>query len=105
MHSLAHVIPSGVALLLRGAPLSAGKVDFAWKTAVGPAMQRGASVRLEAGTLVVDAGDRHWAREITRSAHLILPRLQLLLGPDVVKGISVRVRADRAGDARPAPGT
>jgi predicted nucleic acid-binding Zn ribbon protein len=90
MEPLAQAIPGGLAELLRDAPLSPGKVDFAWKAAVGPAMQRVSAVRLENGVLLVEAETRHWAKEIVRASHVILPRLQTLLGQDTVHAIQVR---------------
>jgi predicted nucleic acid-binding Zn ribbon protein len=87
---LGHAIPGAVAELLRGSPLSAGKVDFAWRTAVGPAVQRVSAVRLEQGVLLVDASGGQWSAELKRSSPVILRRMQLLLGADVVKEIVVR---------------
>jgi predicted nucleic acid-binding Zn ribbon protein len=70
--------------------MCAEKVDFAWRSAVGPAMQRVTTVRLtDQGVLHVTAADSHWAREVKRSAKLILTRLETLLGPGTVKRIQV----------------
>ena len=93
MRPLNSAIPGALAQLLREAPLSPGKVSFAWRAAVGPALERGTAVRLIDRTLVVDAASRLWAREVTRSAPMILRRLQTLLGVDTVVEISVRERA------------
>ena len=87
---IVHAVPGALAELLRGAPLSPGKVEFAWKAAVGPALQRTTSVRLEGTQLLVDAATAQWAREIGRSSHVILSRLQLLLGQETVTEITVR---------------
>jgi predicted nucleic acid-binding Zn ribbon protein len=86
-------LPGALAELLRDAPLSPGKVQFAWRAAVGPAVDRETSVRLVDKTLVVDAASRLWAREVTRSSSIILNRLQRLLGADTVADLSVRERA------------
>jgi hypothetical protein len=86
-------LPGALAELLKDAPLSPGKVSFAWRAAVGPALERETSVRLEAGTLIVDAASRQWAREVRRSSSIILNRLKMLLGDGAVKTISVRERA------------
>ena len=91
MQPIARVLPGAVVGLLRSAPLSRGKVEFAWKFAVGPAIERVSAVRLESGTLIVDVQASSWAREIKRSTPMILPRLQVLLGADVVKSITVRL--------------
>jgi len=97
MKSLSHALPGALAALLRDAPLSAGKVDFAWKAAVGPALQRVTEVRIEGTVLMVDAASAPWAREVSHSSRLILARLQSLLGEKVVTGITVRSldRTDR----------
>ena len=92
MLPLTSALPGALAALLRDTPLSPGKVSFAWRAAVGPALERETSVRLIDGTLVVDAASRLWAREVTRSSPIILRRLQSLLGSETVVAISVRRR-------------
>jgi hypothetical protein len=92
MQSISHAVPGALADLLRTIPLSTGKVQFSWNTAVGPALQRATSVRLEGTRLLVDATSGQWAREVARASHLILPRLQLLLGKEIVTEIEVRGR-------------
>ena len=76
--------------LLRAAPLSDGKVTFAWNAAVGPALERATTVKLERGVLIVDAASAQWSREIRRSSSVILLRLQSLLGRDTVRKLEVR---------------
>ena len=93
MRPLNSALPGALAELLKDAPLSPGKVSFAWRAAVGPALERETSVRLEGGTLLVDAVSAQWAREVRRSSGIILNRLQTLLGPGAVVSISVRERA------------
>ena len=90
MRRLTQGLPGALAALLRDVPLSNGKVDFAWKAAVGKGLERVTAVRLEDRVLLVDVPDRIWAREITRSADIILTRLQTLLGHDTVNEIRVR---------------
>ena len=85
-------MPGAIAELLRGAPMSSGKIDFAWKTAVGSAFGRVTSVRLEGHILLIDAATAPWAREIRRSSPIILRRLQTLLGEDVITELAVRTR-------------
>ena len=92
MRPLTSALPGALAELLRDAPLSPGKVSFAWRAAVGPALERETSVRLESGTLIVDAASKQWAREVRRSSSIILNRLQTLLGDGTVTSISVRER-------------
>ncbi len=90
MQPLAHILPAAVASFVRDAPLSAGKIAFAWKTAVGAAIDRATLVSLRAdGTVEVRATDQHWRREIRRSAPVILERLTAMLGDGTVKKIVV----------------
>ena len=85
------LIPAVLAEVIRKAPLCPEKVEFAWRAAVGSAMDRVTTVQLDdAGVLHVRAADAHWAREVKRSARLILKRLEGLLGAGVVK----RLKAD-----------
>jgi predicted nucleic acid-binding Zn ribbon protein len=90
MQPLASVLPRVVAEAVRNAPLSPGKVDFAWKASVGPAMGRGAAVRLEGTTLLVDTVSTEWRREVRRGSPVILFRMQAILGNDVITEIVVR---------------
>jgi predicted nucleic acid-binding Zn ribbon protein len=92
MNPLAAVVPGAIVALLRDTPLSAGKVTFAWNAAVGTAVQRATSVRLENGVLLVDAASPQWAREVARSTPVILRRLRPLLGEGTVVSISVRTK-------------
>jgi predicted nucleic acid-binding Zn ribbon protein len=87
---LQHAIPGAITELLRGAPLSDGKVTFAWNAAVGPALERVTSVKLERTVLIVETTSTQWAREIERSSGVILRRLQSLLGVDTVTTLRVR---------------
>jgi hypothetical protein len=76
--------------LVRGQPTTQAKVDFAWRTAVGPAVARASSVSLDAeGTLIVRADDDRWRHEIAQSLPLVRSRLEVLLG-DALKAIVVR---------------
>ncbi len=83
-------MPGALAEIMRAAPLSAGKVDFAWRAAVGCAVERVTAVRLEGRVLLVEATSTAWAREVIRSSPVILARLQTLLGKDTVATITVR---------------
>jgi hypothetical protein len=85
-------LPGALAELLRGTPLSQGKVGFAWRAAVGPAVGKVTTVRLEGHQLLVDAATIPWAREVERSTPTILMRLRTLLGSDAPTSISVRER-------------
>jgi hypothetical protein len=93
VHPISHVVPAALMELLRTAPLSEGKVTFAWKTSVGPALDRATSVRLEGTTLIVETQGPQWTREIRRSTPVILTRLKTLLGDQTVQSVEVRTRA------------
>jgi len=92
MRPLSSALPGALAELLRDTPLSPGKVAFAWRAAVGPAIEQATEVKLEGGTLIVDAATRQWVSEVRRSSALILRRMQTLLGQDAVKDLEVRER-------------
>lgn len=95
MRPLTHALPGALAALLCDVPVSTGKVNFAWKAAVGAGLERVTSVQLEGRVLVVEVRDRNWAKEITRSTPVILPRLQTLLGREAVNEIQVRNPKDQ----------
>ena len=90
MKRLTHAVPGALLELLRGAPLSDGKVTFAWNAAVGPALERVTTVKLERRILIVDAASPQWSRELERLRDVILARLQSLLGKDAVSSIIIR---------------
>ena len=82
-------MPVALAEVLRRAPLTPEKVAFAWRTAVGPAVDKVTAVELHNGVLYVRARDAAWQREIERSAGLIRSRLDGLLGDRVVRHIEI----------------
>ena len=86
------VMPGALASVLRKAPLTPEKVAFAWRTAVGPAVDRVTSIELKGRVLHVRAKDATWQREVERSAAIIRTRLCALLGDDSVRGLDVTVR-------------
>lgn len=81
-------IPDALAQILRKAPLSGEKVAFAWRSSVGPAIDRGTTVSLREGVLQVTAREAAWGREVERSEALIRARLDSLLGHGVVRAIT-----------------
>ena len=93
MRSIAHLVPAALSEVLRAAPLSDGKVGFAWRTVAGPALGRATEVKLERGVLIVETTSIQWAREVRRSSSMILSRLQEFLGKDAVTSIVVRTGA------------
>jgi hypothetical protein len=86
------VMPGALASVLRNTPLTPGKVAFAWRVAVGPAVDQATTPELREGTLYVRAKDRAWQREVERSIGLIHTRLRALLGEQVVRIIEVELR-------------
>jgi pyridoxine 5'-phosphate synthase PdxJ len=89
------VMPHALAAVLRQAPLSPAKVAFAWRMAVGPALDQATTVHLREDVLHVEARDAAWRREIERSRTLIQTRLAALLGEAAVRRVQV------AGTTRP----
>lgn len=85
------VMPDALADVLRNAPLTPEKVEFAWRTTVGPAVDRVTSVELRGAVLHVRTQDPTWQREIEHSAGLIRARLASLLGQGIVCGLNVVV--------------
>ena len=76
--------------LLRQAPLTPEKVQFAWRSAVGPQVARATNVELRDGRLFVSAEDERWAREVERAAHLILPKLRAMLGDAHIASLTIQ---------------
>lgn len=74
---------SVIADMLSRQPMSPGKLQFAWRAAVGPALARGATLDWRDGRVVVHMSSPEWAREIERSRAMILERLRRLLGNEV----------------------
>jgi hypothetical protein len=81
--------PAVLAEIIRRQPDSKQRTDFAWSVAVGPALARVTTVELRERNIIVSARDVQWARELERARDTILPRLQLLLGRDTVKGLYI----------------
>ena len=99
MVPVSNCVPDVVAEVLHRQPLSPAKVAFAWRTAVGPAVDRATRASLrDDGVLEVVAVDAHWKREVRRASGLLSARLARLLGEGVVKKIVVKT-AGRSRDA------
>ena len=82
-------MPAVVADVIRKAPLTEEKVAFAWRLAVGPAVDKATKVRLGSdGTLYVSAESPAWIDGVRQSVGLIRSRLAHFLGDDAVKRIS-----------------
>src|SRR3954463_5129479 len=89
MQPLPSGMPGALVDLLRGSPLSDGKVTFAWKAAVGPAIERVTNVKLERKVLLVETASAQWSQEVMRSSPVILRRLQSLLGADAIERLEI----------------
>ena len=91
MNSLHTVAPRALTLLLRQGPMSQGKLEVAWRVAVGDAIARVTTVRLQPGGVVdVHPVDQRWDTELKRASSMILTRLIGLLGTGNVTRIVVR---------------
>jgi predicted nucleic acid-binding Zn ribbon protein len=90
MQPISQVLPRALVEMVRQAPLSAGKVDFAWRTAVGAPMARVTAVCLEEGTLLVETQSAQWSAAVMRASPMILSRLRSMLGDDAVHNIRLR---------------
>lgn len=89
MLHIREIVTSALSEVLRSTPVSPGKVEFAWRVVVGPALQRVTTVQWrDDGTLEVTA-DARWGREIERSAPLIRQRLDRMLGEGVVRKLRI----------------
>ncbi len=85
------VMPAIVAEVVRKAPLTDEKVAFAWRFAVGPALDKATTVRLASdGTLHVSAESSAWLDAVYASIGLIRSRLAHVLGEESVKQIACR---------------
>ena len=85
------ILPDALAAIIRKAPLSPEKVEFAWRMAVGPQVGRVTTVALAGHVLRVHAENAAWRREVERSAALIRVRLESLLGHGIVRGLDVSI--------------
>ena len=95
------VLPAALTEILRKAPLTPEKIAFAWRSAVGAAMDKVTTTELRGGVLHVQAKDAAWQREVERSAAVIRMRLDTLLGTGVVRYVEVTAAAS-GSPARPA---
>ena len=85
------MMPDALAAILQKAPLSPEKVAFAWRSAVGPSVEKVTTVDLRGRVLHVRTKDVAWQREVKRSERLIRARLDALLGEGVVRSLNVGV--------------
>ena len=85
MEPINSVVPRALTELFRTGPLSQGKLEVAWRVAVGDALSRVSTVRLQPeGVVEVIPADQRWHKELKRSSSMILARLNTLLGAQAV---------------------
>ena len=82
-------LPAALADVLRKAPMSPEKLAFAWRHAVGAAIDRATSIQLDGTVLRVKADNAQWKREVERSGTLIRTRLAAILGAGAVSRLEV----------------
>jgi predicted nucleic acid-binding Zn ribbon protein len=85
MHRVGPLLSTVLPALLARAPLTAEKVDFAWRTVAGEAIARVTRVELRDGVLRVSSDDPRWLDEVKRARTSLLPRLASLLGEGTVR--------------------
>jgi len=91
MDAIHTIVPRALTELFRNGPLSQGKLEVAWRVAVGDALSRVSSVKLQAdGSVDVHPADPRWCKELKRSSTIILGRLNTLLGTNSVTRLVVK---------------
>ncbi len=102
MDSLHSVVPRALTELFRQGPMSQGKLEVAWRVAVGDALARVTTVRLQPdGVVEVQPADQRWNKELKRSSTMILTRLIGLLGDGRVSRVAREVRCARPSSSAP----
>jgi len=91
MQRSADVAAGVLAEVLARQPMTPGKLSFAWRAAVGPALARATTADLRDGRIVIRASSDAWKREIERSRPVILERLRALLGRAAVRGLEIEL--------------
>jgi hypothetical protein len=90
MLPLPQLVSAALPGLVREAPLSAGKVEFAWRIAVGNLIAAVSTASLgPEGTIQIRVRDVRWRAEVIRLLPLITDRLEELLGKDAVRHVGV----------------
>ena len=91
MDSLQTVLPRALIELFKQGPMSQGKLEAAWRVAVGDALARVATPHLCAdGSVEVRTADQRWLRELKRSSGVILNKLNGLLGPQAISRLHLK---------------
>lgn len=89
MQRSADFATSVLAEMLARQPMSPGKLQFAWRAAVGPALARASTLDWRDGRVIVRMSSPEWTREIDRLKPIVLERLRTILGRDTVSRIDV----------------
>jgi Dna[CI] antecedent, DciA len=91
MDAIHTVVPRALTELFRNGPMSQGKIEVAWRVAVGDALSRVSTVKWQAdGSVDVHPADQRWHTELKRSSSMILERLNTLLGANAVTRLVVK---------------
>ncbi len=91
MDAIHTLVPRALTELFSHGPMSQGKLEVAWRVAVGNALCRVTAVRLQLdGSVEVQPSDQRWQRELKRSSSMILGRLNTLLGAGTVTRLVVK---------------
>lgn len=91
MDALRTLVPRALTELFSNGPMSQGKLEVAWRVAVGDALCRVSTVKLQAdGSVYVHPSDQRWRKELKRSSSMILGRLNTLLGTGTIPRLVVK---------------
>jgi hypothetical protein len=72
MDALHTLVPRALTELFRHGPMSQGKLEVAWRVAVGDALCRVSAVTLQPdGSVEVRPSDQRWQKELRRSSPMI----------------------------------
>lgn len=80
---LGGILPTVLRSVLARQPMSSGKLAFAWRAAVGTAIERATRLDWRSdGVLLVQPASHEWRRELEAQRELIEARLRTWLGDD-----------------------
>ena len=89
MERLDRTAVRAVRALIAAQPVTDAKVAFAWALAAGPALARAATITWKDGELRVEATSETWRKELLRAKPMLEARIDDILGPGVVRRISL----------------
>ena len=96
MERLDRTAVRAVRALIGTQPVTEAKIAFAWALAAGPALARAAKITWRDGELRVEATSDTWRKEILRAKPMLETRIDEILGPGVVRRISLPTVAGAA---------